>query len=470
MRIRSTLIPGLERSFGDVSAQLAVPDLEPSRFHEPGQTIWQQLSVLRRERIETRWRDASAPQARRAVLELGAEGLGMLSLGESNVVSSYLVLHLIALRFAREAGQGSAARDTSQSAYRLALLYEAGAQSYLRAAFYAGHMRVPFGSVFWKLHGENTRRAHNHFRDTGLYVVDGRGEVWQTFGDEILASHDPTYRFILGASTSSLREIFLVLAAAAKNETDAMVRTSRWTAADDAPETYLVSDAAFMPTLRLLPVPVYGASATRQTDGTFAGKRDPQLRDVGYHDPSLTGEEVQTLPTKAQYPPGMVPRAWNADLVSVRYPRPDDYPPSFLGLRADLGLAQLSGEDGTTIEVSAGLGYAWSAGLADLSLRAGYLSGPEDGFATLSLGPRLENPLPWAGLRWIDAFLPEIGYLHDLRDSWSESGGFIGFSGVTRAWSGMTGVVNAGPSLQLGARLYVRRLPLIGFFAAVGFQ
>ena len=473
------------RSFGDISAELAVSDRKPSRFHEPGHTIWEQAAVLSRQRVEERWAEVTSLRARRAVLDLDAEGRDFLARGEDNVVSSYILLHLIALRFAHETGD-----SLTVDSYRLALLYEAAAQGYLRAAFFAGHMRVPIGS-FWKLHSENTQRVHDHFRDTGLYVMNGLGDVWQTFGDEILASHPPTYRFILEASVVSLRELFLVRAVATGNQgmaiqlaesptgyrflppstwSETQERVRRWTSSHDAPETYVASEPAYLPTLRLIPVPVSAASAARQADGTYATLRSPQLQDEGYHDPYLTEEERRPLPMKTQYPPGLVPRIWSADLVSVLYPRPDDYPPSFLGLRGDVGLAQLSGQDGTEIGFSAGLGYAWSAGLTDLSARAGYLSGPEDGFLTLSLGPRLANPFPWAGLRWIDAFLPEIGYVHDLQDSWSESGGFIGVSGVTQAWSGLTSVVNAGPSLQFGARLYVRQLPLIGFFGAVGFQ
>jgi hypothetical protein len=506
-RFPEELRPGL--SFGGVSASLNRNDLDPSRFHEPGETTWQELRALDRERVEARWRDAAGAAARTEVLS--GRSL-LLEQGEGNVVASYLVLHLIALRFAAERGSDP----------RLALLYEAGAESYLRAAFFSAHMLVPFGSPLWPLHAENTRRMHHHFRDTGLYVQNGLGDTWQTFGDEILESHHPTYRFLLEASAVSLREVFWVVALRSGNkawasqlmksattDTELVVaaerwtpryrdlilghhdllpgskivnrfsmnaslagleaRTKRWLDVNTAPETYLHSPDASLPALRLVPVPVT-ATLVGPEDGAFSDDESPQLKDAGYHDPGLTPDELRRLPLRSQFPETADLRAWNPEYVSVLYPAPAPFPPSFLGWRTDLGFAQLAGESGSTIGFSGGLGYAWPAGLYDLFGRLGYISGLNDGFLTATFGPRIENPFPAAGLRWIDAFLLEVGYVHDLEGSWSESGGVLGLSAMTRAWAGLTPAVNMGPALQLGGRLYVRKLPLVGVFAAVGFQ
>jgi len=135
-----------------------------------------------------------------------------------------------------------------------------------------------------------------------------------------------------------------------------------------------------------------------------------------------------------------------------------------------VGLTHLGGEGGSTVGFAAGLGYAWPAGLYDLFLRMGYISGMGDGFLMGTFGPRIENPFPGAGLHWIDAFLLELGYVHDLEGSWSESGAVFGLSAVTRAWPGLTSFVNVGPAFQIGGRVYVRKLPLAGVFVAVGFQ
>lgn len=506
-RFPEELWPGL--SFGGVSASLNRNDLDPSRFHEPEETTWQELGALDRERIEARWKDAAGPAARTEVLS--GRSL-LLEQGEGNVVASYLVLHLIALRFAAERGSDP----------RLALLYEAGAASYLRAAFFAAHMLVPFGSPLWPLHPENTRRMHHHFRDTGLYVQNGFGDTWQTFGDEILESHPPTYRLLLEASAVSLREVFWVVALRSGNNewashlmksattdtelvaaaeqwipryrdlilghhdllpgskivnrfsmnaslADLEARTKRWLDPHTTPETYLRSQDALLPTLRLVPAPVT-ATMVGPESGTFSDYESPQLQDAGYHDPGLTPGELRHLPLRSQFPETADLRAWNPEYVSVLYPAPAPFPPSFLGLRTDLGFSHLAGQDGSTIGFGLGLGYAWPDGLYDVFLRLGYISGVSDGFITASFGPRIENPFPGAGLKWIDAFLIEMGYAHDLEGSWSESGAVLGLSALTRAWTGLTPTVNLGPALQLGGRLYVRKLPLAGVFAAVGFQ
>jgi len=510
------LWPGL--SFGEVSARLSGNDLEPRRFHEPGKTIWEELGDLDRARVEARWANAARPSSRAAVLEGNDAGITLLRESEDNVVAGYLALHVLALRFAAEGGRTAADRGDG---LRLAFLYEAGAEAYLRAAFFAAHMVVPFGSPIWPLHAENTRRTHHHFRDTGMYVRNSLGDTWQTFGDEVLESHPPTYRFVLEASAMSLRELFLVFLLRATNEPEALrlvsptvrdrdlseaaqgwtphyrnivlehhailpesefanrflvdasaaelrTRIQRWLDPHDAPETYLRSEEAVMPVLRLLPVPVMATLVEQDTTGRFSSYERPQLRDAGYHDPDLTTEERNRLPWKTQFPETANLPRWNNDDVSVLYPGFHPYPPSFLGFRTDLGLATLMGEDGASVGFAAGLGYAWPAGLYDLSLRLGYISGVGDGFVTLGLGPHIENPFP--GVRWINAFLIEVGYAHDLQGSWSESGAVLSLSAVTRAWSGFTPVVNMGPALELGGRLYVRKLPILGVFAAVGFQ
>jgi len=500
-------------TFGDVSEQLVGNDLRPTRFHEPGKTIWEELRQLNRGTLEARSKEASSAAA------AGAPGNepspATLEQGQGNVVTSYLALHVIALRFAT----GSA------STLRLALLYEAGAQAYLRAAFFSAHMLVPFGSPLWALHAENTRSMHDHFRDTGLYVRNSAGDAWQTFGDEVLESHPPTYRFILEASAMSLREVFTVfllntvdrpglarlfspsvsdsdLVAAAQHWTPhyrniilghhALLPSTRWTNryVDYAKAVVLSEktlrwlnpppdtldwmdpphhfDDAFPPTLRLFPVPVTATMVEQDSSGTFSTYEHPQLKEAGYHDPELSSVELERLPSRSQFPTMGDLRQWNPRSVSILYPSPHAYPPSFLGARTDVGLAQLAGQDGSTVGFSAGLGYAWPVGLYDLFFRLGYISGIGDGFLTGTFGPRIESPSP--GPRWIDAYLLEVGYVHDLEGSWSESGGVLSLSALTRAWPGLTSFVNMGPALQFGGRVYVRKLPLVGVFVGVGFQ
>jgi hypothetical protein len=500
-------------TFGDISERLVGNDIRPSRFHEPGKTIWEELGDLDQEALETRVKEASTASATSALEHGSEEALAFLERGEGNVVTSYVVLHVLALRC---------------SSLRSALVYEAAAQAYLRAAFFAAHMLVPFGSPLWPLHAENTRRMHNHFRDTGLYVRNGAGDPWQTFGDEVLESHSPTYRFILEASATSLRELFTVfllnridrpglsrlfspsfsdsdLVAAAQHWTPryrnlilghhALLPSTRWVnrfmdypklmvleertlgwinpppeTLGWIPETGLHPDGGLTPTLRLFPVPVTATMVEQDSSGTFSSYEHPQLKEAGYHDPELNPAGVHRLPSKSQFPKTADLRRWNPESASVLYPAPHTFPPSFLGMRTDVELTQLAGVDGSTFGVAAGLGYAWPAGLYDLCLRVGYLSRIGDGFLVGTLGPRIENPFPSAGLQWIDAFLLEVGYVHDLEGSWSESGAVLGLSAITRAWPGLTSFVNMGPAFQFGGRVYVRKLPLVGLFVGVGFQ
>ena len=502
-------------TFGDVSEQLIGNDIRPSRFHAPGKTIWEELEHLNVEALQAGSKEASSASAG----ELTKIDQALLEQGQDNVVTSYLALHVIALRLAAHAD--------FVSRIHLALLYEAGAQAYLRAAFFSAHMLVPFGSPLWALHAENTRRMHHHFRDTGLFVQNSAGDTWQTFGDDVLESHSPTYRFILEASAMSLRELFTVillnrtdspalarlcsptysdseLVAAAEQWTPyyrniifghhALLpsthslnrfmnyakssvleeRTLRWM--NPPPDTLdwlspaSVPDDALAPTLRLLPFPVTATMVEQDSSGTFFNHEYRQLVEAGYHDPELGKAELHRLPSKSQFPRTADLRPWNSESVSVLYPAPQTYTPSFLGMRTDVGLAQLAGVDGSTVGFGAGLGYAWKEGLYDLFFRIGYVSGVGDGFLTGTFGPRIQNPFPGASFQWIDAFLLEIGYVHDLEGSWTESGAVFGLSAVTRAWPGLTSFVNMGPALQIGGRVYVRKLPVAGVFVSVGFQ
>ena len=198
------------RTFGEISATFSKDDLAYSRFHKSGQTIWQQLQGFPNVDMEGIWRERlNRWRAHEAGKPIDWSAVRAAKRGNQNVVVNYLLYHLLAFRFVKAAAEAENPAK-SESLFRHALIYEACAQSYLRHAFSAGHMRLPLRYPFFVLHRRNTKTAHDFYRSTGMYVINSRGDVWETFGDEILQTHPPTYRFVLEASVTSLREVLLV--------------------------------------------------------------------------------------------------------------------------------------------------------------------------------------------------------------------------------------------------------------------
>ena len=278
-----------------------------------------------------------------------------------NVVVNYFVHHYLALQFAKTAGE---TEESGKEDLRRALVYEARAQSYLRNAFYAGHMLVPIYYPLFALHSRNIREAHDFYRNTGVFVINARGDAWQTFGGAILQTHEPTYRYILEASLTSLRELFLVYYTSISDGTIPKYLISdemplerlkkrvieTWTAdgyyrqiffgyyasigngtvlkrfiPEDTPvekiretikkwtsiekiENYYSNDTGGMPTLLLLPMPISATWSERlpEKDDHDIHRRFhyPQLRDEELHDPSLKNKPLYA---KKDVPQWLIP-------------------------------------------------------------------------------------------------------------------------------------------------------------------
>ena len=120
-------------------------------------------------------------------------------------------------------------------------------------------MLVPLRYPLFVLHHRNTREAHDFYRDTGVFVINAQGDAWQTFGGRILQSHAPTYRYVLEASLTSLRELFLVYYASVPNPT--------------IPK-YLISDRMSLPVLKAVAKVWMGESYYRRIFFDYCASAD----------------------------------------------------------------------------------------------------------------------------------------------------------------------------------------------------
>lgn len=339
--------------FGELVAQHAADDFATGRFHEHGQTVLDQLRP-------------ALPGTR------------------NNVVANFLRLHRQALH---AASQGSATDSNLSVILQDALEIESRAQGYLADAFAAGHILSSDGSLFNGLQRRNRIEAHNFHRDRGVYVINGRGDVWQTFGDGLLHWYPPTYQKVLEACQASLREVLFVYFVAHDRQLPAELQrwhrtfphgqavgtvVQMWVNNQNGDDYYATS---WLPSLMLLPMPVTASwsQRTRETDdhGARLHHHYPQLREAGFHDPDLSDIDLDFLYSKESVPTWMIPQplrrdepftpdsllAFHPDWASVRWVQERSAPPSFKGLLLQVGSQATFSCDNTESGGSVGLGY-----------------------------------------------------------------------------------------------------------------
>lgn len=439
------------KTFGEICAWASGNDASYSRFQERGRTILHQLSPLSASIIDAVWRDHSGRgPAANDTITVSLPTVYSAELSDHNVVVNYLVHHLIALRFAKFAGQKE---NKGKEALRRALIYEAMAQSYLTDAFSSGHLFVPLTDVFSSLHPINNKEAHDFYRNEGAYVINSRGDVWQTFGDKLLLWYDPTYRHVLGACVTSLRELFLVYYVSGCMEAipeslkkwgqsvsvgvsiEEMVK--RWITLQDGKRYYSITR---MPTLLLLPIPISATWSVRtekvDDHGIHQRKHYAQMREPEFHDPDLEGIDTEFIYPRAAVPDWMIPELlsdknprelikYNPDFASVRYVQNRDFPPSYKGSLVHLGGGIVFKRNGSGLGSIVGLGY----GLADklfvinkVSVDIDLMPSFDEGrrlIITPSIGFGLKLPAPF--YLW-NAYRFEIGYAFGLRSPFEENG------------------------------------------------
>lgn len=323
-------------TFAGIAGRETDFDLVAARFHDRGKTILEQLQGLSSDDVTKLMAIVTGPDS--------PDGLYPQELSQPNVIRSYLLHHLAALRLAEHDN------------VRKALIFEAMAQSFLIDAFSSGHMLVPMGDLFYGLHPVNTQDAHGHFSVEGTFVMNSHGQVWRAFGDGLLEWYDRSYDHIYEACLTSLQEVFLVYYRSKGIVPDVLKQWAEilpqkdiiheWTQSHDA-AFYL--DSLRMPALLLIPVPVAAAWSIRRhevdANGSHLRSYYPQVRecrDVRFRSDNI---DEEFLHAAASYPAWALPDfflapqshldsliRYDTAVASVKYVQERYFPPSYGGL------------------------------------------------------------------------------------------------------------------------------------------
>ncbi len=440
-----------------------------TRFHEPRRSVLEQLEGLAEAEIEGAWSraeaafDAGVPDG--ALLR--ARPLD-LNPGD-NVVQSFLLHHLIALRFARLAGEDGSGSEGR--AWRFAVAFEAAALGYLADAFSTGRFLVPkpAGPFLWL--SRNREHAIEHFANTGLFVLNSRGEVWQAFGERHAAWFRTPLCRVLEAGQNSVRELLLVRHSSG-SRSDPPPYLSRWARSiaggdpaedvvgswlEPAPGSAYYADKR-LPSLLSLPMPVSATWRIKTGAPDGLGIRPaihrPQLREPGYHDPGLSAEERRFLYDKRSMPGWLISDSiaargpesvirYDPDVASVRFVQRSGLPPSWAGLLVSAAY----GQSQRGIESMPAYGFGIGYGLAtDLGLFRGWA------VPRAVYSPRYHNrnrqllSLSVSGSMTSSVERPgfdvEIGYVWGRRSPYTQSGPKIAFGWIPGTLS--TGLLYAG--------------------------
>ena len=371
------------KSFADVSVAFSENDLSFARSHKAGRSIFEQLKSLPPSLIENTWRAVESDTIVKS-----------LERKDKNVVVNYLLHHLVALQFANRAGEKAASR---QQDLKLALRYEAIALSYLVDAFSSAHIFIHYKFLSW-LQTCNYRKAHSFFQSKGAFVINSKGEVWQTFGDRLMLWYEPTYRHVLNAATTSLHEVLLVFHSAVTPDR-LPVRLS--SLGDSLAERYNVDTwldmrsggqdyytILKMPSLLHLPMPVTATWSKKDIVDKYGIHQRihyPQLREKGFHDPDLE-ETIRERLWKREAIPNFLDSLFfqkfreefpekhkktpkdkdefartivrdDTNFASVRFIQPREFLPSYFGLLVNAaGGGSLNGDLKSSFAVGLGFG------------------------------------------------------------------------------------------------------------------
>jgi len=362
-----------DKTFGQLCADFARDDYSFNRFHEYGKTILEQLQLLSADEISK-------------TLSIDADQLAFPpTLSGKNVIGTYLFFHLAALHLAEKA---AAAGDRS-SVLNEALIVETVAQGYLADAFSSGHILTPVSDFLAFMHPRNTKESHNYHRNNSVYVINSRGDAWQTFGDKIMHWYMPSYRAVFEACRYSLTELLFVyyqsgsykMPDSLKNWLDKISPgvprdelISNWLSINDGVVYY---NDFQMPTLMLLPLPVSATWSFRTQEENVHGIRRhhhyPQFKEAGLHDPDLTEIDANFLYSRRSVPDWMVPEPLasgsvraaysliksDPDWASVRWVQNRYAPPSFKGLSVNVGWQAMFKDDRGETGGLFGLGYGF---------------------------------------------------------------------------------------------------------------
>jgi len=374
---------GTELNFAKMCTEVSRDDLALNRFHRRGKTVLDQLRSLSKEDLS---------------LESGFDYLG-----SSNVVASYLRHHIWAFRAATGSDMDALA------ALNGALRQEAIAQSFLADAFSSGHMLVPLDNILARLARRNKIEAHHFHRNEGVYVINGNGDSWQAFGDELMHWYAPTYRAVLSACQTSFKEVLLVYCEKTEGDIPAGLRLWADSVRGDKTISELVNSwlderdgASYLtdvglPSLKHIPMPVAASWSYRTGDRDENSMRRHhhylQLKDDRFHDPDSSDIDFDFLYARSSVPDFMIPPPLlsgekspeyliktDADWASVRWTQQRLAPPSYKGFLFIAGGQAAFSRSSDRVSGKIGFGYGiWDDLLLfkNLSLGLTLMSGRE---------------------------------------------------------------------------------------------
>jgi len=432
-------------TFGKLVAEFAADDQKQHRFHRRAESILKQIRRIKPEELKKclstaiSWNKYENPDFGLPEIE---------ALYSDNVIGTYLIHHLAALRIAAST-DGTDSRQLSK-----ALVWEAIAQGYLADCFSSGHMILPVHHFISELQMKDRRDADRHHSLTGIFVINAAGDVWQAFGDGALLWYQSSYQHLFEACQSSLREIFLVFYQ--KREVAPPDKLSSWfervspdMSLAKAIDTWLKvqqldslydtpAAPTLLPTLQYLPVPVVAAWSTDAEEiviGDFHKRKYyPQLNELSGRDSSLYGIETDFLLSRDDFPDWMVApplkdiRASNPQQLikedvhwaSVAYVQSLSPVISFEGLTFNFGTSWVI-KNGD-IAPSIGLGYGFHDDLflirnLGVGLRFYPKSSSSASSALSTFGAiRLINPIQKSLLRIFETIGGEAGFVSELED------------------------------------------------------
>jgi hypothetical protein len=235
-----------------------------------------------------------------------------------------------------------------------------------------------------------------YYRFAGVFVIDSRGDVWQTFGAGLLNWYRSTEEHVMDACLASLRELAISYHLSAGNdvpmklktwleqeypEGNGLERARLWFELLDGPAYYVTLQ---MPSLMRIPMPVtatWSVKEGRPDQYNVRPRRHyPQLSEPGFHDPDMHEISPELMYASSEIPSWLVmPRlsGTNAEeliredpeVASVRYVQDFSPEPTFFGGLAILGAGYVSKGPTHGSTYALGLGF----GIFDQLLRTQYL-------------------------------------------------------------------------------------------------
>ena len=431
-------------TFGNISSFFAGDDISQPHCHLRSHTIMQQLEPLLESYINDTWgRIKEAP-----------DDIQTIEDSNQNAVFNYLLYHIIALRFARLAGEEAVHKSEK---LKYALTCEAAAQSYLSDTFSSGHMLLSVSDFLAPLNRLNIQIAHDYYCFEGVYVVNSQGDSWQAFGDKLLRWYPYSFNKVFEACKTSLRELLLVYFTSQIN-VDIPINLREWAESitpaitpKELSNLWVTSTNGVkyyseikMPALLFIPMPIAAVWSVRtklkDQYGIHVRKYYPQLIEERFHDPDLTEIDDGFLYSKNSMPVWMIPEFLPndtlqnlirncSDVASVRYVQDRYIPPSYMGYLLSISGSLQSINRKNIFGASVGFGWGFSDEFLFILNKPAFfvsaiklLDNNHDWLLMANFGLGINTPI-------FSIIFPHIecGFVRGFQSSVSENGGMYAF-------------------------------------------